>query len=111
MTQRFDMPAQKEVSQEEIARLFAVDAVYCNKFYVTTQQDGMVRLVFGDTSDPNDKVVYPRYAVIMPMASFVMFSNLVHTNAANIAKNMQAPNRMPMEINPPANSGQVGEPQ
>lgn len=85
MTQRFDQPKQMEVTSEEVLSLYATPAIYTNKYYVTTQPDGMVRLTFSDT-DPSEKKAFPRVTVIMPVPAFLAFAGLINSNVGNIQK-------------------------
>lgn len=83
---RFDLPQQRKVTHQELAKLYETEAVYVNKFYVMVQPDGMVRLIFADT-DADEQNVHPRFSVVMPAGSFLMFTALANGNVQN-AKNV-----------------------
>lgn len=94
---------RKEVSQAEVNQIYEMPAIYCNKYYVTVQPDGMVRLAFADT-DPNEKFANNRFSVIMPAMAFVSFVRLLEANMSNVNNMIQAirqaiPQAMPMVVN------------
>ena len=90
---KFDLPKQREVTQEEMNSLYSVDALYANKFYVAVQPDGMVRIVFGDQAvrpetEQQDQPVFMRQAITMPVGSYLMFAALVNGNIDNARRVM-----------------------
>lgn len=84
---RFDEPQKptSRVSQLDVEKICAQEAVYCNKFYIIVQADGMVRIVFADV-DGEDKIMNTRFAVVIPAATFPIFVSLMKGNEDNARK-------------------------
>jgi hypothetical protein len=62
--------------------------VYCNKFYLTVQTDGAVRLVFADI-DAEDNHMNTRFSAIIPAAAFHSFAALIQSNEQHARAVMQ----------------------
>lgn len=79
----------RPVSKEDIEKIFSLDAVYANKFYITMQQDGTIRLCFADI-DPSGTFMTPRFTVVMTINAFGSFAQLIGDNVQNLAKMQRA---------------------
>lgn len=96
---KFANQNQVTVSALDVERIFEANPYYANKFFVTIQPDGMVRIAFADV-DSNNTNMNVRTAVIMSFSAFASFANLVSENINNLAKLQQAAASMQMQVTP-----------
>jgi hypothetical protein len=63
--------------------LIKAPAVYSNKFYLSWQKDGLIRLIFSDFTDAQNEAA--RVAVVMSIPMFMSFAQLVQTGALQVS--------------------------
>lgn len=99
---KFANQNQVAVSADDVLKIFASAPHYANKFFITIQTDGMVRMAFADT-DSTAVNMTVRTAIIIPYAAFVSFANLVNDNIQQLMKLQQAAASMQMQATPKGN--------
>lgn len=91
---KFGVPkAPKPVTEQDVKKIFDIDAVYSNKFYLNIQSDGIVRLCFAEI-DPTDNFMTPRYVVAMTIPAYASLVQLLSDNMKNIELLQKAANDM-----------------
>lgn len=73
------MPTERKVTIEEVAKLLTPEAIYVNKFYVTAQMDGLIRIVFADTDGPNEYCTSMRASIILTREALVSLRNIIES--------------------------------
>lgn len=82
-------PVVEQVTLEDVEKLFVLDAVNVNKFYVIAQADGLIRICVADT-DPSGKIMVPRFTMSLSIASFSSLVQLLSSNMQSLIKAQKA---------------------
>ena len=65
------------------SELIKAPAIYTNKFYLSWQKDGLIRLIFSDTTDKDNEAC--RVAVVMTIPNFMSFAQLIQSGALQVS--------------------------
>lgn len=80
-----------QISQNEVEAILELPAVFASKFYLSNQDDSIIRLVFVD--EFSDKKYYkPRASIAMSINGFMSLAQLLYNTANNIQAQLNQKN-------------------